>query len=160
MQKASTLVYASMTNQPRFCSLHLLQFQQPADLSHVRDYGDMNMGSLEEIFPSICHRHACLAASVCFVGEQARLMVPRLLDVIAGSGPARDAFLTGWNGVPLLAFLPWAATMLSLLGQDAGDALLPLLKVTSHSPERTHPHLPSEAPSACRHTPACVFRSN
>lgn len=56
-------------------------------------------------------------------------MAPRLLDVVAGSEAARCAFLQGWSAVPLLAFLPWAATMLSLLGQDAGGALLPLLKV-------------------------------
>lgn len=56
-------------------------------------------------------------------------MVPRLLDVIEGSGAAQDAFAPGWAAVPLPALLPWASSMLSLLGGDAGDALLPVLQV-------------------------------
>lgn len=62
-------------------------------------------------------------------GRDARLMVPRLLDVIEGSGAARDAFAPGWPAVPLPALLPWASSMLSLLGGNAGDVLLPMLQV-------------------------------
>jgi hypothetical protein len=56
-------------------------------------------------------------------------MVPRLLDVLQGSSAARSALTPGWAALPLPAFLPWAPTMLSLLGGEAGDTLLPILKV-------------------------------
>jgi hypothetical protein len=64
-----------------------------------------------------------------FPGDQARLFVPRVLMVMGGGGPTADAFLADWQRVPLASLLPWAAQMLSLLGEPEGAALLPALEV-------------------------------
>ena len=64
------------------------------------------------------------------VGQQAQLYVPRLLDVLAGGGAPEAAFASGWRSVPLAAFLPWAPSMLSLLDEPHGEALLPALEVS------------------------------
>lgn len=56
--------------------------------------------------------------------------MPRLLDVLAGGSAPQAAFSAGWRSVPLPAFLPWAPSMLSLLDDSHGEALLPALEVT------------------------------
>ena len=55
--------------------------------------------------------------------------MPRLLDVLAGGSAPQAAFAAGWRSVPLPAFLPWAPSMLSLLDELHGEALLPTLEV-------------------------------
>ena len=55
--------------------------------------------------------------------------MPRLLAVMAASPAARAEFERGWRAVPVSAFLTWAPSMLSLLDNDVGEALLPLLEV-------------------------------
>lgn len=55
--------------------------------------------------------------------------MPRLLDALAGDEAPRAAFAERWRGVSLSAFLPWVPSMLSLLGEQQGDALLPALQV-------------------------------
>ena len=62
-------------------------------------------------------------------GRRAQLYAPRLMSVMADSSAARDRFAEGWQAVPSDAFLAWAPSMLSLLDEDVGDAILPLLRV-------------------------------
>ena len=62
-------------------------------------------------------------------GARAQLLVPRLLDALAGGAAPQAAFADAWGAVPLATFLPWAPSMLSLLGAPAGVALLPALQV-------------------------------
>jgi len=63
-------------------------------------------------------------------GTDAQLLVPRALALLGGADPApRSEWAAGWPRVPLHAFLPWAAQMLSLLDSAAGEALLPTLAV-------------------------------
>lgn len=70
------------------------------------------------------HHHIFVTA-----GKQAQLYVPRLLDALAGGAAPEAAFAARWRGVPLAAFLPWSPSMLSLLGELQGEALLPALEV-------------------------------
>ena len=51
-----------------------------------------------------------------------------------GHAAARKQFRRGWQAVPPDAFLAWAPSMLSLLDEDVGDALLPLLQVQHAMP--------------------------
>ena len=63
-------------------------------------------------------------------GRRAQLYAPRLMAVMAEAAAARKQFRRGWQAVPPDAFLAWAPSMLSLLDEDVGDALLPLLEVS------------------------------
>ena len=90
---------------------------------------------------AVCTMRSCSATSLsfnsfapCHAGAEAALLVPRILTVLTGSGPAAesagDAFAKGWEGVPLRFMLPWAAQMLTLLDADSGEVLLPALMVS------------------------------
>ena len=63
------------------------------------------------------------------LGRRAQLYAPRLMAVMADSGSAREKFVEGCRAVPSDAFLAWAPSMLSLLDEDVGDAVLPVLQV-------------------------------
>ena len=52
------------------------------------------------------------------------------MAVMAEAPAARKRFRQDWQAVPPDAFLAWAPSMLSLLDEDVGDALLPLLQVS------------------------------
>jgi len=52
------------------------------------------------------------------------------MAVMAENAAARKQFREGWQAVPADAFLAWAPSMLSLLDEDVGDALLPLLQAS------------------------------
>ena len=57
------------------------------------------------------------------------------MSVMADSSGARDKFVEGSQAVSLDAFLAWAPSMLSLLDEDVGEALVPMLQVCQlHEP--------------------------
>ena len=77
-----------------------------------------------------CSATCSLTAGVLArAGRRAQLYAPRLMAVMAEDPAARKHFRQGWQAVPPDAFLAWAPSMLSLLDEDVGDALLPLLQV-------------------------------
>lgn len=86
-------------------------------------------------------------------GKQAQLYVPRLLDALTGGAAAEAAFAAHWRGVPLEAFLPWGPSMLSLLEEPQGEALLPVLEVCSAKLIRASAISAASLEPACRGGP-------